>query len=530
MIPVALLLLWGYAVFRLGPLWYSYPDYAYGWFVPILCAALFRERWQARPARDVSRPAGGTYFLLALFGLALLPAALALEVMPEWRFAGWALALPLVGITVIGLYLLGGRRWSRHFLFPVLFFLIAVPWPTRMELPLIDRLSHLNAAGSTLAANLLGTPAVRQGTLIETGAGLVGIDDACSGIRSFQASVMVALFLGELFGYGFFKRLIFLAGGAALALGCNLVRTTYLVRISDLHGLGAVKLHHDQAGFVILGVTLAGLLVLAWLLRKRGHRSDDDDLPEGWQPLPERRREEDQADELPPASARWIVFARPALAGLLVWILVFEAGIELWFRAGEQPARQMAGWKFQLPAGNSEFTSPPIPEATREMLSYDVGQTAQWRDEGGRPWQLYYLRWLPAANRYRASVTCQAARGHAPDVCLKNQGMTLQTNLGPQILEIKGTQLRVTMERFVDHGRLFHVATCYWEPRRTALEDGPSGTASTAYGFRLARHSFALHDRGRSEKRVLKIGAWDMANDEAARAAILACLRAMVST
>jgi hypothetical protein len=31
-----LILLWVYAVYRLGTLWYSSQDYAYGWFVPLL--------------------------------------------------------------------------------------------------------------------------------------------------------------------------------------------------------------------------------------------------------------------------------------------------------------------------------------------------------------------------------------------------------------------------------------------------------------------------------------------------------------
>ena len=204
-----------------------------------------------------------------MLALTLLPSCLFLEVIPYWRFAGWAFAGAIIGITFCALYLIGGRSWVHHFAFPLLFFLIAVPWPTRIEAPLITKLSHLNAAVSTWAANWLGTPAIRQGVVIQTGAGMVGVDEACSGIRSFQAAVMVALFLGELFRYAFFRRIFFLLSGVALAFGCNVVRTTYLVRVCDLKGKAAVNLAHDPAGFTILGITLAGLLVLAWLLRPR---------------------------------------------------------------------------------------------------------------------------------------------------------------------------------------------------------------------------------------------------------------------
>jgi exosortase len=276
-LPVCvLILLWGYVVYRLGTLWHSNEDYTFGWFVPLLCLCLFRERWKRRPARSPVRPAGGTYFMLGIFGLSLLPAALFLEIIPNWRSAGWLLAGAAIGITFIILYFLGGRSWSRFFAFPVIFLLVAVPWPPRFEHPLKDNMSRLNATVSAASANVLGSPAVRRGMLIETSPGLVGVDEACSGIRSFQASVMVALFLGELFSYGILRRGVLLFGAVMLAFACNVIRTTYLVRIADLHGIAAVNLRHDQAGFAILGVTLLGLLVLVWLLRPRPGRQGVD--------------------------------------------------------------------------------------------------------------------------------------------------------------------------------------------------------------------------------------------------------------
>ena len=56
LLPVCVLvLLWGYVVYRLGTLWHSNENYAFGWFVPLLCLALFWERWK-RQARPQSRP------------------------------------------------------------------------------------------------------------------------------------------------------------------------------------------------------------------------------------------------------------------------------------------------------------------------------------------------------------------------------------------------------------------------------------------------------------------------------------------
>ena len=422
-LPVcALVLLWGYVIYRLGTLWHSNDDYAFGWFVPILCLCLFWERWKRRPARKSVRAAGGTFFMLGMFGLALLPGALFLEIIPNWRFAGWIFACAAVGITFIILYFLGGRSWGRFFAFPVIFFLIAVPWPTRLEHPLIEKMSKLNAAVSAVSANALGSPAVRHGVLIETGPGFVGVDEACSGIRSFQASVMISLFLGELFSFTILRRGMLLFSAVALAFACNVIRTTYLVRIADLHGLAAVNLHHDQAGLAILGVTLAGLLALAWLLRHRrnGNGADHsraksklDYIPELHNLAPAPGEAEKKSSPLPedisspvedqvvPEPAAKTALANPrvikaALASLVVWIVLVEAGIYFWFRPAEKQAATLAAWSFKLPSQAAEFRELPISETIRTMLGYDEGRQAEWRDNSGCAWQLFYFRWLAA--------------------------------------------------------------------------------------------------------------------------------------
>jgi hypothetical protein len=55
--------------------------------------------------------------------------------------------------------------------------------------------------------NLFQITAVQHGNVIEVKSGLLGIDEACSGIRSLQATVMVSLFLGELYRATWQRRL-----------------------------------------------------------------------------------------------------------------------------------------------------------------------------------------------------------------------------------------------------------------------------------------------------------------------------------
>jgi hypothetical protein len=71
-----LIVLWSYAVYRLGTLWYSSTDYAYGWFVPLLCLGLFWERWKHRPAPEPPEASTGPLIVWGILALAIAPAAL----------------------------------------------------------------------------------------------------------------------------------------------------------------------------------------------------------------------------------------------------------------------------------------------------------------------------------------------------------------------------------------------------------------------------------------------------------------------
>ena len=88
----------------------------------------------------------------------------------------------------------GSCRWVRHFAFPVAFFFVAVPWPTAVEVPIIQGLMRMVADFAAETAMLLGIPAQVEGNLIRVSTGLVGVNEACSGIRSLQTSLMIGCF------------------------------------------------------------------------------------------------------------------------------------------------------------------------------------------------------------------------------------------------------------------------------------------------------------------------------------------------
>jgi hypothetical protein len=216
---------------------------------------------------------------------------------------------------------------------------------------------------------------------------------------------------------------------------------------------------------------------------------------------------------------------KAALAGLMVWMVLVEAGIHFWFRPAEKQAASQAAWSFKLPSQAAEFRELPVSENVRTMLSYDEGHQAEWRDNSGSAWQLFYFHWLPADNRYRAAVTCAQAHGHAPDLCLRLAGMILETNLGMQTFNLKGVRIKVDTERFLDQGRSLDVFSIYWEPNEWV----PQAAPGTIMAVRSVLHALKMHDRGWNEKRVIKVGVWGKESVEAAQAAFKAYLPGMIS-
>src|SRR5207302_3365184 len=186
--------------------------------------------------------------LIAFSALLVLPTRFLAEANPDWRLLSWSLALGVVGSTLSFLFLIGGRAWLRHFAFPILFFLVAVPWPVRIEQVIIQDLMRMVTAINVTLLQLAGVPALQHGNVIEVGSGFIGIEEACSGVRSLQATLLVSLFLGELYSFRISRRLFLIVIGAVLAFVCNVVRTALLVWAGTTKGIQSIEAWHDPAG------------------------------------------------------------------------------------------------------------------------------------------------------------------------------------------------------------------------------------------------------------------------------------------
>jgi hypothetical protein len=78
----------------------------------------------------------------------------------------------------------------------------------------------------------------------------------------------------------------------------------------------------------------------------------------------------------------------------------------------------------QWPDKAPEYKPGELPERTRAILKYNIGETANWKASDGYNWNMYFIRWFPG----RVSKFLSGA--HYPTVCLPATGMKLVSETG----------------------------------------------------------------------------------------------------
>jgi exosortase len=441
----------------------------------MLALGLLRFRWLDRP--NPSPPARtGTVKALAIVAIAfLLPILLIEEANPEWRLIQWTHAGQMVLVTFLYFYYAGGRRWARHFAFVVCFLMVAVPWPMPLEIFFVQNLMRLVAAITVEVVGLLNIPAVQHGNIIEISSGLVGVDEACSGVRSLQTAFFVCLFLGELFRFSWSRRFLLLVSGFVAALVCNVGRTSFLVVSAARHGLDSMHALHDFAGGAVLVITLFLIGVAALLLKK---------------PITRPPFDAAQSSVLPR------LLPITASASVLAWLVIAAGSTELWYRLHETMFVENAHWTAVWPEDPEKAQSLPMDSTVVAMLRCNEAKTGIWQDDLGNHWQAFFLRWSPGRN------SSQLATAHTPEICLRGVGYHLSDDLGTRSLQLPNLELPFRQYIFSKDQVRLHVFYCRWEDQRPA---GALGTTLREDGSQISRLEAVLAGRRHRGQQVLEV-------------------------
>lgn len=421
LLPAALsMLLW--------PQWQNNPDLSHGFFMPLLFLLLLHEsRSHGEPRYLADGPLKTVAFWITLLGGFLGVGAAGLYAAAT----GWSHALVLFGLSLsAGLLLCAGLLTLASpavrllpFNWPALvavgLWVLCAPIPpgtySRLTLSL-----QLSVSEHVLGAlHLLGIAASRQGNIIELANTSVGVEEACSGVRSLISCVFAGFFFSATLVRRPWARALIILLAAPLALIMNFLRSLTLTLLAN-RGIDITGTWHDLTGFAVLGLTAVVLGGLAMLL---------DQTPK------EDRATSTTATAAHPARSRTGVALAGGLACTLALGLFFAAKTRPQFDRS-RPAPDLAA---VLPAAANGWlveTSNDLYQFSGILETEHLIQRTYYKSDAGEPVQLtVYLAWWNAGQSTVSSVAM-----HTPDACWPGSGWSAAPVETPRVSLTSGNR------------------------------------------------------------------------------------------
>ncbi len=308
---------WGFVSWDQSHWWSTKDDYGFGWLVPAFVGYVIHDRWgrireaaAACGAADSPRAGGGANLLLNLLAYGAMAGGAAMFLLGAFYRAGAGSSYPgtlaiTLGSAALLLPLLfinapeapsarRGARWIDDarvrlvslFVFPVCVWLVSAPMVSAVEQNLSLFLLRKVTTVVFFVFDILGLPIEQQGNVLvlpplaDGKPNQVGVEDACSGIRSLTACLFAGSFLAAVFLDKLWKKVALVVASMCFAFLTNLLRGLFLTSWAYNYGHEAIEgFVHDAAGYAVLGLTVVGLLCLLPLFNLKITFGDDEDDP-----------------------------------------------------------------------------------------------------------------------------------------------------------------------------------------------------------------------------------------------------------
>lgn len=312
--------------------WNAKDDYLFGYLVPLFSAFVIKERWHKIKRIFTGTPDeedANDEFQLPAWAVkpgTAVPAWLNLIFFAGTLFSALLFASGAIGSAIYGfdafttyqntagfVGLCFGLAWFSAsetltgtpqdlrarirllllLVFPICVWMISGPFTFLVDRQIKTLL--LSNVTSTVVhlMNFLGFDLTQEAnTILLPGGDRVGVEDACSGVRSLTACLFTGSFLAAVFMHSLKKKVFFVALSIVFALLLNVMRSSFLTLWASFNGSGALELDffgnaaespdftlgtvHDVIGWGAMIVTLVLMAALVPLINLKRERTDEE--------------------------------------------------------------------------------------------------------------------------------------------------------------------------------------------------------------------------------------------------------------
>ena len=264
------LILWGLVFTPVYPaLWHTWMNHSnnsHGVLVPLI-SAFFVWSSRAQLARaPISTSNWGA--VLLVFSLCLYLLALAGHVAVVQRLM---IVASLCGLVMFNF----GTAVFKVLAFPLLYLIFMVPVPDSIYGLAAFPLQLFATDISHAIIHALGIPVLQEGNMLYFAQTQLEVAEACSGLRSMTAFIMLGVLFAYLMDKGWGRRFILVLSAIPLAIFANIVRVTGTGILAHFFGKQVARgFLHEFSGMAVFVFGFV-LLLLGYMLLSRGSAKKD---------------------------------------------------------------------------------------------------------------------------------------------------------------------------------------------------------------------------------------------------------------
>ena len=240
--------------------WLRSDEYSSGLLVPFIAAYVL---WAKKRELLTFTPRPSLWL-----GLAAIAAAQALRLYGLFYMYRSAEQLSIVLTVVAAVVMLFGWDFARRISAVLVFLLLMLPWPNRIQTAIAQPLQNLATRSAVFMLEMSGYEVMREGNVINMGQTSVAVAEACNGLRMITAFFVIGGLVALIVKRAWWEKLTVLVSCLPIALLCNTIRLTITsIAFTRLEGEHWEEIFHDFGGYAMMPLALAAIVGELCLLK-----------------------------------------------------------------------------------------------------------------------------------------------------------------------------------------------------------------------------------------------------------------------